>query len=52
MEERIQKVLARAGVASRRKAEEMIAEGHVTVNGRRVTEFGIKVDAGRDEIRV
>lgn len=52
MQERLQKVLARAGVASRRKAEEMISEGHVTINGKRVTELGTKVDAAQDEIRV
>jgi 23S rRNA pseudouridine2605 synthase len=52
MEERLQKVLARAGVASRRKAEELMTEGHVEVNGKRVTELGTKVDAARDTIRV
>ncbi|MFJ7826208.1 pseudouridine synthase [Psychrobacillus sp. NPDC096623] len=41
--ERLQKVLAHAGVASRRKAEEMIAQGKVKVNGKVVTEQGIKV---------
>ena len=41
--ERLQKVLAHAGVASRRKAEEMIAQGKVKVNGKVVTEHGIKV---------
>ena len=52
MEERLQKVLARAGVASRRAAERLIAEGRVTVNGRAITEFGVKVDPRIDEIRV
>jgi 23S rRNA pseudouridine2605 synthase len=52
MEERLQKVLARAGVASRRKAEEYIAAGRVEVNGKRVTELGSRVDAARDTIRV
>jgi 23S rRNA pseudouridine2605 synthase len=52
MEERIQKLLSRAGVASRRKAEELIEQGHVTVNGRRVTELGTKVDPSKDEVRV
>jgi 23S rRNA pseudouridine2605 synthase len=50
--ERLQKVLARAGVASRRKAEELIQQGRVTVNGRVVTRLGTKVDPARDEIRV
>ena len=52
MEERLQKVLARAGVASRREAERLIAEGRVTVNDRVVREFGVKVDPRMDEIRV
>lgn len=51
-EERLQKILARAGVASRRKAEEMIAEGRVTVNGRTITEMGTKADLDRDHIKV
>lgn len=52
MQERLQKVLARAGVASRRRAEQLIAEGRVQVNDRKVTEMGMKVDAARDSIRV
>ena len=52
MEERLQKVLARAGVASRRESEKLIAEGRVTVNGRVIREFGVKVDPRMDEIRV
>ena len=44
MQQRLQKVLARAGVASRRKAEELIREGKVRVDGRVVTEMGVKVD--------
>jgi 23S rRNA pseudouridine2605 synthase len=52
MEERLQKIIARAGVASRRHAEDMIASGLVTVNGRVVTELGTKVDASRDHIKV
>jgi 23S rRNA pseudouridine2605 synthase len=50
--ERLQKVLARAGVASRRKAEELIQQGRVTVNGLVVTRLGTKVTPTRDEIRV
>ncbi|MDR3751720.1 MAG: pseudouridine synthase, partial [Terracidiphilus sp.] len=50
--ERLQKILAQAGVASRRKAEEMIEQGRVQVNGKIVTELGTKADAGRDHIRV
>lgn len=52
MQERLQKVLARAGVASRRHAEELITAGRVEVNGRRCTELGTRVDAGQDTIRV
>jgi 23S rRNA pseudouridine2605 synthase len=52
MEERLQKIIARAGVASRRHAEQMIASGMVTVNGRVVTELGTKADASRDHIKV
>jgi 23S rRNA pseudouridine2605 synthase len=50
--ERLQKILAQAGVASRRSAEGMITEGRVQVNGKVVTELGTKADAGRDHIRV
>ncbi len=49
---RLQKVLAQAGVASRRAAEEMIADGRVEVNGRVVVEMGTRVDPQRDTIRV
>ena len=52
MEERLQKIIARAGLASRRHAEEMIASGLVTVNGRMVTELGTKADETRDHIKV
>ncbi|HZG55439.1 pseudouridine synthase [Paenibacillus sp.] len=48
--ERLQKVLAAAGVASRRKCEEIIAAGRVSVNGKVVTELGAKVDPTSDEI--
>jgi 23S rRNA pseudouridine2605 synthase len=50
--ERLQKILAQAGIASRRKAEEIILEGRVQVNGQVVTELGTKADLGRDHIRV
>jgi 23S rRNA pseudouridine2605 synthase len=50
--ERLQKILAAAGVASRRSAEAMIEQGRVQVNGKVVTELGTKADAGRDHIRV
>jgi pseudouridine synthase len=50
--ERLQKVMAHAGVASRRKSEEIIAEGRVKVNGKVVTEMGFKVDPEKDEIIV
>lgn len=51
-EERLQKFLAGAGVASRRRAEALIAEGRVQVNGRVVRQPGIKVDPGRDLVAV
>lgn len=50
--ERLQKIIAAAGIASRRKAEELIAGGLVTVNGRTVTELGSKADPDHDHIRV
>ncbi len=51
-EERLQKVLARAGVASRRAAEALIAGGRVKVNGRVVSELGVRVDARASRIDV
>ncbi|HXE13714.1 MAG TPA: pseudouridine synthase [Bryobacteraceae bacterium] len=51
-EERLQKILAKAGVASRRKAEELIVAGQVSVNGRTVTELGSKADLNVDEVKV
>jgi 23S rRNA pseudouridine2605 synthase len=50
--ERLQKIIAHAGFASRREAEAMIREGRVTVNGRIVTELGTRADAARDHIKV
>jgi 23S rRNA pseudouridine2605 synthase len=50
--ERLQKILARAGVASRRAAEAMIQEGRVRVNGRVVTELGTRADPKRDRIEL
>ncbi len=50
--ERLQKFLANGGVASRRKAEQMIQEGRVKVNGKIVTELGVKVDGERDVVEV
>ncbi len=50
--ERLQKILAAAGLASRRKAEELIAAGLVSVNGHTITEPGSKADPRLDEIRV
>jgi 23S rRNA pseudouridine2605 synthase len=50
MEDRLQKALARAGVASRRKCEELILQGRVRVNGQVVTQLGTKVDPAQDAI--
>ncbi len=49
---RLQKYIAMSGIASRRAAEVMIEEGRVKVNGKKVTEQGIKVETGRDTITV
>ncbi len=49
---RLQKYLSTSGVASRRASEKLIADGHVTVNGKRVTEMGVLVDETRDRIAV
>jgi 23S rRNA pseudouridine2605 synthase len=50
--ERLQKIIAAAGIASRRKAEELITSGRVAVNGRTVTELGTKADPEHDHIKV
>lgn len=50
--ERLQKIMAQAGVASRRKCEELITEGRVRVNGEIVRELGYKADPQRDRIEV
>ena len=52
MEERLQKILSRAGLASRRGAEKVMAEGRLTVNGEVVTALGTKADPERDDVRV
>src|SRR5216684_8465327 len=50
--ERLQKIIAAAGIASRRKSEELISSGRVLVNGQVVTELGTKADPEQDHIRV
>lgn len=52
MEERLQKILSQAGVASRRKAEELIVQGRVSVNGQTVDTLGSKADIEVDHIKV
>jgi 23S rRNA pseudouridine2605 synthase len=52
MLERLQKIIARAGIASRRHAEELIRSGQVRLNGAVVTELGTKADPNRDRIEV
>ena len=52
MEQRLQKLIAAAGLASRRHAEELITSGKVTVNGAVVTELGTKADPTKDHIKV
>ena len=50
MQERLQKIIAQAGIASRRHAEELMLSGQVSVNGKVVTELGSKADPERDKI--
>lgn len=52
MKERLQKIIARSGIASRRGAEKMIREGRVSVNQHTVIELGTKADERKDEIRI
>ena len=52
MQQRLQKLLAQAGVASRRAAEKLIADGRVSVNGTTVREMGTKADPAHDDIKV
>ncbi len=52
MQQRLQKLIAAAGIASRRHAEELIAAGQVSVNGRTVTELGVKANPQTDHIKV
>jgi len=52
MQERLQKIIASAGIASRRKAEELMTQGRVTVNGHVITQLGSKADPERDHIKV
>jgi 23S rRNA pseudouridine2605 synthase len=51
-EERLQKILSQAGISSRRKSEELIVAGRISVNGTIVTELGSKADLERDHIKV
>lgn len=52
MKERLQKLIAQAGIASRRHAEELIVAGEVTVNGQVIRELGTKADPAKDHIKV
>jgi pseudouridine synthase len=51
-QQRLQKLIAAAGIASRRHAEELITSGKVTVNGKVITELGTKADPAKDHIKV
>ncbi len=50
MQIRLQKYLAQAGIASRRKAEEIILSGRVTVNGEKITQLGVKIEEAKDKV--
>ena len=52
MMERLNKLIAQAGIASRRASDQLILDGQVTVNGKKVTELGTKADAEKDHIKV
>lgn len=52
MPKRLQKIIAAAGIASRRKAEQLILEGRVSVNGQIITQLGTKVDPRQDHVKV
>jgi len=52
MLERLQKIIAASGITSRRKAEKLIVQGVVTLNGRIITELGSRADAKKDHIKV
>ena len=52
MEQRLQKLISAAGIASRRHAEELISSGKVSVNGAVVNELGSKADPDKDHIKV
>jgi len=52
MEQRLQKIIADAGITSRRKAEQIILEGRVSVNGKSVSKLGSKADLEHDQVRV
>lgn len=52
MKERLQKIISKAGIASRRAAEKMITEGRVSVNDQHILSLGAKADAEKDEIRI
>ena len=52
MQERLQKIIARAGVASRREAEKMMLDGRVSVNNQIIRQLGVRADINKDQIRI